>query len=480
LFEKILVANRGEIATRVMRTCREMGIRTVAVFADEDADSLHVRLADEAHRIGAGDPGQGYLRMGEIVGIAQKTGVDAIHPGYGFLAENPQFVELCEKHGLAFIGPSSASMGNAKPKNKARRLMKLIGVPVVPGSEEAIRCTDAGDLEKAVEIAEEIGWPVIVKPSGGGGGIGMRFARDREELHKAIRHACVRGERAFGISSFYIEKFLTGVKHIEFQVLADRMGNVINIGDRDCSIQRRFQKLVEETPCPVLPYLLRMKMGVAAVEIAMALKSDSLMTVEFLYSQDTREFFFNEVNCRLQVEHGITELTTGIDIVKEQIRIAAGETLPCSQEDVRFHAHAIECRITAEDPANHFLPSPGRVTRLHLPHGLGVRIDEGLTEGSEVSPHYDPMLFKILTWGRSRDEAIARMKRALRETIVEGVRTTIPFHRTALEQEHFLDGTYSTRFVKRLVGGEPAPPRRTEESFKAGEAATRTARLRLA
>lgn len=457
MFEKILVANRGEIAARVLRTCREMGIRTVAVYTDEDADALHVRLADEACRIGAGDSGQGYLQMSEIVALAERTRADAIHPGYGFLAENPQFVELCEGRGLAFIGPSSASMCNAKPKNKARRLMKMIGVPVVPGSEEAIRCSDGCDLEKAVEIAEEIGWPVIVKPSGGGGGIGMRFARDREELQKAIRHACVRGERAFGISTFYIEKFLTGVKHIEFQVLADRTGNVITIGDRDCSIQRRFQKLIEETPCPELPYLLRMKMGIAAAEIAMAIRCDSLMTVEFLYCLDSREFFFNEVNCRLQVEHGITELATGIDIVREQIRIAAGEPLNYSKEDVRLQAHAIECRITAEDPANNFLPCPGRVTRLHLPHGLGVRVDEGLVEGSEVSLHYDPMLFKVLAWGRNRDEAVARMRRAIGETVVEGIRTTIPFHRAALEHPQFLDGTYTTRFVKRLATGKVGP-----------------------
>ncbi len=451
LFDKILVANRGEIAVRVLRTCREMGIRTVAVYADDDAGSLHVRLADEVRRIESGGPGQGYLQMQEIVTIAKEARANAIHPGYGFLAENPQFVGLCEESGLSFIGPSCASMGNAKPKNKARSLMKMIGIPVVPGSEEAIRCTDGDDLDKAIETAEGIGYPVIVKPSGGGGGIGMRIARDREELLKCIRHACVRGTRAFGISSFYIEKFLPGVKHLEFQVLADRMGHVVNIGHRDCSIQRRFQKLIEETPCPALPCLLRTKMGVAAVEIAMALQSDSLMTVEFLYCQDTREFFFNEVNCRLQVEHGITELATGIDIVKEQIRIAAGESLPFSQEEIRSRQHAIECRITAEDTSKNFLPCPGRVTRLHLPHGLGVRVDEGIVEGSEISPLYDPMLFKLLTWGRTRDEAVMRMKRALRETVVEGVRTTIPFHLNALESEKFIEGTYTTRFVKRLT-----------------------------
>lgn len=451
MFDKILVANRGEIAVRVLRTCREMGIRTVAVYTDDDAGSLHIRLADEARRIESGGPGQGYLQMQELVSIAEKTRAKAIHPGYGFLAENPRFIELCDARGLAFIGPSNASMCNAKPKNKARSLMKMIGVPVVPGSEEAIRCSDPEGIRHAVGIAEEIGWPVIVKPSGGGGGIGMRIARDREEMLKAIRHAQVRGERAFGISSFYIEKFLPGAKHIESQVLADKMGHFLNIGHRDCSIQRRFQKLIEETPCPRLPYLLSMKMGIAAVEIAMALQCDSLMTVEFLYCQDTREFFFNEVNCRLQVEHGITELATGIDIVKEQIRIAAGETLPCSQEDVRFQTHAIECRITAEDPSKNFLPCPGRVTRLHLPHGLGVRVDEGIVEGSEISSLYDPMLFKLMTWGRTRDEAVMRMKRALRETVVEGVRTTIPFHLNALESEKFVEGTYTTRFVKRLT-----------------------------
>jgi pyruvate carboxylase subunit A len=459
VFEKILIANRGEIAVRVMRTCREMGIRTVAVYSDADTDALHVRLADEAYRIGPTEAAKSYLDMEAILNVAAQAHVDAIHPGYGFLSENPAFVELCTSRGIAFIGPSCTCMSRAKPKDKARRIAKAINIPVVPGSEGAIMCDEKGiGINRALEIAQAIGYPVIVKPSGGGGGIGMKIAESRTELMSAIRHATARGKKAFGLSSFYIEKYLPGVKHVEIQVIADTHGNIVHMGDRDCSIQRRFQKLIEEAPCPALTLLMRMKMGRAAIKLAGALHCDSLMTVEFLYAPQTQQFFFNEVNCRLQVEHSITELATGIDMVKEQIRIGAGEQLGFSQDHVRFQAHAMECRITAEDYRNNFLPSPGTIDHLHLPHGLGVRVDEGVDEGAEISLSYDSMIFKLITWGNTRDEALSRMRRALAETSIEGVTTTLQFHRQAIETIDFAGGNYTTDFVPKVLAHTPGSP----------------------
>jgi len=324
MFDKILIANRGEIAVRIIRTCKEMGIHTVAIYSDIDADALHVKLADEAHPVGPAEPAQSYLNMEAILNIAEKSGTEAIHPGYGFLAENPDFAEMCENRGIAFVGPPSRCMYKAKPKHKARQLMSMINVPIVPGSGEAIENSTERGWSQALEVAETIGYPVVVKPSGTGGGIGMMVARDREQLKSAVEYAEKRGKRAFGMSAFYIEKLLTGIRHVEFQVLADTKGNVIHLGDRDCSIQRRFQKLIEETPCPVLTPFLRMKMAVAAMEVARVLQYVNALTVEFLYSPETQEFYFNEINSRLQVEHCITELVTRIDIVKQQIRIACG------------------------------------------------------------------------------------------------------------------------------------------------------------
>lgn len=452
MFNKIMIANRGEIAVRVMRTCREMNIPTVAVYSDIDVNSLHVKLADESYRIGSSEASHGYLDMEEILRIAWKSHADAIHPGYGFLSENPAFVAQCNNQGITFIGPSLQCMSRAKPKEKARQTANAIGIPVVPGSNEAILCdnNDVG-IVRAIEQAETVGYPVIVKPSGGGGGIGMKIADNENELICAIRHANGRGKRAFGLSSFYIEKYLPDVKHVEIQVIADRMGNVIHVGDRDCSIQRRFQKLIEESPCPVLPQEIRGTMSDAAIKVATALGCDSLMTVEFLYVPATHQFFFNEVNCRLQVEHSISELVTGIDMVREQIRIAAGEKLGLSQSDVAFTGHALECRITAEDSTNNFLPCPGMISNLHLPHGPSVRVDEGIYEGIEISLSYDPMICKIITWGKNRHEAVSRMKRALNETEVGGIMTTLPFHRRALDTDGFADGTYTTNFVKTMT-----------------------------
>ncbi|MBM4462348.1 MAG: acetyl-CoA carboxylase biotin carboxylase subunit [Chloroflexi bacterium] len=448
MFDKILIANRGEIAVRIIRTCKEMGIRTVAIHSDIDAEALHVKLADEAHCVGPAEAAQSYLNMKTILNVAEASGAQAIHPGYGFLAENPDFAEMCEQRGIAFIGPPSRCMYKAKPKHKARQLMSLINIPVAPGSGEAIEDSTEKGWKQALEVATTIGFPVVVKPTGTGGGIGMVVAKDGDQLKNAIEYAEKRGKRAFGISAFYIEKFLPGIRHVEFQVLADRKGNVIHLGDRDCSIQRRFQKLVEETPCPVMTPFLRMKMAVAAMEIARALQYVNAMTVEFLYSPETQEFYFNEINSRLQVEHCITELVTRVDIVKQQIKIAAGEQLGYTQDDIRFGTHAIECRINAEDPLHDFRPSSGTISRLRFPHGLGVRIDEGVYEGYEVPFYYDSLLVKLAAWGKTRDEAIGRMRRAINEMVVEGIQTTLPFHRTVMDDEQFQKGQYTTAFVE--------------------------------
>lgn len=449
MFHKIIIANRGEIAVRVIRTCQEMGIRTVAVYSDVDADSLHVRLADEAYPLGPAEAGQTYLDADKILEIAERSEAEALHPGYGFLAENPEFVERCEKQGLTFIGPPSQSMYKAKPKHNARHLMRMLNIPVVPGYDQTLVDSTTGRVEQIQDIADNIGYPVIVKPSGGGGGIGMVTAQTREELVNAIHSVEERGQKIFGISSFYVEKFLTGVKHIEFQVLADKHGNVLHLGERDCSIQRRFQKLIEEAPCQILSPRLRMKMGAAALDIALALQYVNALTVEFFYLPETQEFYFNEVNTRLQVEHCVTELISGIDIVKEQIRIAAGEQLTYTQDDINLRTHAIECRITAEDVMRNFLPNPGTITRLRLPQGLGLRIDEGIYEGYQVPFYYDPLLLKLMAWGKTREDAIARMKRALNEIRIEGIKTNIPFHRTVMDDTVFQAGRHTTDFVEK-------------------------------
>jgi len=449
MFKKILVANRGEIAVRVIRTCRDMGIRTATVYTDVDADALHVRLADEVYSIGAADVGNSYLNPEKIFEVARASQADAVHPGYGFLAENPDFVEMCEQRGLTFIGPPSRSMRKVKPKHIARELMRLLNIPVVPGhAQNPLTSTIAG-LRQVEEVAEGIGYPVLIKPSGGGGGIGMAIARNREELDDAVRTVEVRGQKLFGVAAFYVEKLITNFKHIEFQVLADKHGNVIHLGERDCSVQRRFQKLIEEAPCSILSPRLRMKMGAAALDIALAMQYVNAMTVEFFYTPQTQEFYFNEVNTRLQVEHCVTEVTTGVDIVKEQIRIAADEPLAYNQDDIIRHRYAIECRVTAEDVSRNFLPAPGTVTSLQLPHGIGLRIDEGIHQGYRVPFYYDPLLLKIMAWGKTRDEALQRMKRGLSEMRIEGIQTNLPFHRLALNDDLFQTGAYTTDFIQR-------------------------------
>lgn len=447
MFRKIMIANRGEIAVRVIRTCKEMGIHTVAVYSDADRNALHVQLADEAYHIGPPEALHSYLNVDRILEAAIRSKVDAIHPGYGFLAENPHFAEMCERHGIVFIGPPSQCMYKVKPKDRARQLMKMLNIPVVPGTDEAMTVSSGGQLAPVEEVAESVGYPVIVKPAGGGGGIGMAVARDKQELRNVVRYVEDMGKKAFGVPSFYIEKFLTGVKHVEIQVLADRYGNVIHLGERDCSVQRRYQKLIEEAPCQILSPHLRMKMCVAALDVAVALQYVNALTVEFLYIPATQEFYFNEVNSRLQVEHCVTELAANVDIVKEQIRIAAGEQLSYSQDEVGLNAHAIQCRIVAEDPSRDFFPSPGVITRLRFPHGLGVRVDEGIYEGYEVPFYYDSLLFKLLVRGKTRDEAISRMKRALAETKIEGIQTNVPFFQVVLEDEVFKSGQYTVDFV---------------------------------
>ncbi|MCX7982361.1 MAG: acetyl-CoA carboxylase biotin carboxylase subunit [Syntrophales bacterium] len=443
-FNKILIANRGEIAVRIIRACREMGIKSAVVFSDADHDSLHVKLADESYEIGPAPAEASYLCIDKIIDVAKRIEAEAIHPGYGFLAENPALAEKCESEGIVFIGPPSHCMAKAKPKNRARELMRMINIPVTPGFDEAVKDGSPKEIDKAREIASALGYPVIVKPSGGGGGIGIMKVNNDKELVTSIEKTERRGKSAFGTSYFYIEKFIDNVKHIEFQVLADRHGNVIHLGERDCSIQRRFQKLIEEAPCPLMTPFWRMKMGAAAIDVALALEYVGALTVEFFYLPEERKFYFNEINCRLQVEHGITEAITGIDIVKEQIRIAQGEELAIGQDEIKFLGHALECRINAEDARRNFLPSPGKITKLHLPHGPGIRVDEGIYEGYSIPYYYDSLIMKVISFGKERLEAISRMKRALQELTLEGPKTTVPFHLVALEEESFLRGDYTT------------------------------------
>ncbi len=446
MFHKILVANRGEIALRAVRECKEMKIRSVAIYSDADADALFVKQADESYPLGDPTPINSYLNIEKIIDIAKRCEAEAIYPGYGFLSENPLFVEACEQNGIKFIGPPSESMRRAKPKDRSRKLMKENGIPVAAGTDEAIE--DASGIAGAIKSVEEIGYPVIIKPSGAGGGIGIKIATNDDELLEAMKYAESRGKSAFGISAFYIEKYIPRAKHIEFQIMADAKGNVIYVSERECSVQRRFQKLIEEAPSPIMTPELRKQMGESAVQAAKLLKYVNALTVEFTYSVDTGEYFFNEVNTRLQVEHPLTELITGINLVKEQIKIAAGEDLGYTQDDIKLQGWAIECRINAEDPIKGFLPSPGKITAYQPPGSFGVRVDNGIYAGYTVPFYYDPLMVKLLTWGRDRDEAVSCMIRALSEFNIEGVKTNIPFHIVALQDESFIRGDYTTKFVE--------------------------------
>jgi acetyl-CoA carboxylase biotin carboxylase subunit len=441
MFEKILVANRGEIALRVMRTCKEMGIASVAIYSDVDKNALHTRYADEAYHVGPSPSLQSYLNADKIIEISKEIGAGAIHPGYGFLAENPEFAFKCTENKIIFIGPDYWAMAKSGDKIASRKFVKKEGIPVTPGSDEAVENDDA------LEIAKEIGFPVILKSSAGGGGISMGVVEKKEDLLKQLEIARSTSLSAFGNPNIFIEKYLIKPRHIEFQILADKHGNIIHLGERECSIQRRFQKLIEEAPSVAVDEKTREEIGERAVEIARLAEYTNAGTIEFLY--DGKEFYFNEVNARLQVEHPVTEMITAKDLVKDQIKIASGEALDYSQKDIQYKGWAMECRINAEDPYNNFLPSPGIITRYEPPSSIGVRIDSGLVTGSEIPTYYDSLFAKIIAWGDTRETVVERMKRALREMHVAGIETNIPFHLKVLEDKSFKKGDIDTTFINR-------------------------------
>ncbi|HMV26991.1 MAG TPA: acetyl-CoA carboxylase biotin carboxylase subunit [bacterium] len=439
--KKILIANRGEIAIRVIRACREMNIKTVAVFSEADRTAAHVRLADEAYCIGEPPSNKSYLRMDKIIEVAKKSGADAIHPGYGFLSENEDFADLVIQNGIIFIGPSSEAMAQMGSKTAARTLAKKMNVPTVPGTESGIK-----DKNEAITIAEKIGFPVLIKAAAGGGGKGMRVVQKIEELSEAIDRARGEALNAFGDDTVFIEKYVTKPRHIEIQIIGDQHGNMVYLGERECSIQRRHQKVIEEAPSAIVTPEMRKRMGESAVRLAQAVNYYNAGTMEFLVDADMN-FYFLEMNTRLQVEHPVTEMVTGIDIVKEQIRIASGEPLSFRQEDIRIHGHAIESRIYAEDCENNFAPSIGRIEHLEPSYGPGIREDSGVFEGDTIQIYYDPMISKLAAWGPTREEAINRMRRSLREYAIVGVETTIPFCLFVMENEKFRSGDFDTSFV---------------------------------
>lgn len=440
---KVLVANRGEIAVRVMRTCRERGIETVAVFSEPDRAALHVRMADEAYFLGPAPASASYLDAERILDAAAKSGADAVHPGYGFLSENADFAKACADAGVRFIGPSPEAIRSMGDKTRARSLMMKAGVPMAPGTPDAVETVEA-----AASAAQEIGYPVLIKAAAGGGGKGMRIVRDADSFSRAYEMARSEARSSFGDGRVFVEKFIEEPRHIEFQILADMHGHVLHLFERECSIQRRHQKVIEEAPSSILTPELRERMGQAAVAAASACGYVNAGTVEFLVDAD-QNFYFMEMNTRLQVEHPVTEWVTGLDLVAEQIRVAQGEPLGFDQTDVAIHGHAVECRVYAEDPENNFLPDPGRLIRHAAPSGPGVRVDAGVEEGGRVEIHYDPMISKLTAWGRTREEAIHRMVRALDEYSIAGVRTTIPFCRYVMTHDAFVSGAFSTRFVEK-------------------------------
>jgi acetyl-CoA carboxylase biotin carboxylase subunit len=444
MFKKVLIANRGEIATRIIWACKELGIRTVAVFSEADRDSLHVRFADEAVCIGPPPSTKSYLNIPHVISAAEIMNVDAIHPGYGFLAENAYFAEVCEACNIKFIGPSAESIQLMGDKARARAAMKAAGVPITPGFDGIIE-----DEQEAIDIADQIGYPVIIKASAGGGGRGMRIVRDREELLTALASAQHEAQVAFNNPAIYIERYIQAARHIEIQVLGDRHGNVLHLGERECSIQRRHQKLIEEAPSSVLTPEMRREMGEVAVKACREIGYYSAGTMEFLVDEN-RNFYFMEMNTRIQVEHPVTEFITNTDLVREQILIAAGEPLEFGQEDIVFSGHSIECRINAESPVT-FAPSPGLITAMNLPGGPGVRVDTAAYPGWVVPPHYDSLIAKLVVHHRTRDMAIARMKRALEAMIVEGIETTVPIHQQVFADPDFIAGNISTSFMDRFL-----------------------------
>ncbi|PWR70539.1 acetyl-CoA carboxylase biotin carboxylase subunit [Methanospirillum lacunae] len=440
-FDKILIANRGEIAIRVMRACRELGIDTVAIYSEADKNSLFVHYADEAFPVGPAPPSKSYLNMERIIAVAKTAGAEAIHPGYGFLAENAAFSGLCEEEGITFIGPKKKTIAAMGSKIRSKQTMKDAGVPVLPGTDGGI-----DDISKAAKIADEIGYPVIVKASAGGGGIGMQIVHDPSEIEQAIEGAMRIAESAFGDRTVFIEKYLQKPRHVEVQVFCDEHNNGVHMFERECSIQRRHQKLIEEAPCPVMTPELRERMTDSALKVADAADYVNAGTVEFLY--DNGNYYFMEMNTRLQVEHTITELITGIDLVRQQIVVAAGDPLEYAQEDITIRGHAIECRINAEDPLNNFAADPGKIVRYRSPGGPGIRLDSGIHAGYTIPPHYDSMIAKLCAWGMNRDLAIARMRRAIYEYVILGVKTTLPLHHAIMHNPEFISGNTSTHFLQ--------------------------------
>ncbi len=451
MFKKVLIANRGEIALRVIWACKELGIKTVAVYSEADRHSLHVRFADQAVCIGPPRSVESYLNIPAIISAAEVTGADAVHPGYGFLSESSYLAEICEACNIKFIGPGPQAIRLMGDKSRAKKAMMKAGVPVIPGSPGVVE-----DEEAATRVARETGFPVILKAAAGGGGRGMRIVRQVEELAPALRAAQAEAAAAFGVPDVYIEKYVEAPRHIEIQIMADSKGNVVHLGERECSIQRRHQKLIEEAPSPVMTEKLRRRMGRTAVEAAAAVQYVNAGTIEFLLD-DTGNYYFMEMNTRIQVEHGVTELVTRRDLVKEQLHVAAGGTLSFAQKDVTFEGHAIECRVNAEDPVT-FVPSPGTIRSFFLPGGPGVRADTAAHEGCEISPYYDSMIAKLMVHGRDRREAIARMRRSLDAVVIEGIKTTVPLHRRIMDDPDFQAGRFNTKFMERFqVPKKPAP-----------------------
>ena len=446
MFDKILIANRGEIAVRIIRACREMGIKTVAVFSEPDREALHTQLADEAVCIGSAKVGDSYLDMNNIISAAVEKRAQAIHPGFGFLSENSMFAGVCKDCNIKFIGPKGSVIDALGNKANARQMMINAGVPVIPGSDGVI-----ADVDGAYKMADKLGYPVIVKASAGGGGKGIRIVRKKEDLKEAFLSAQIETKAAFGDDSMYMEKLIEGARHVEVQILGDSFGNVIHLGERDCSLQRKNQKVLEETPCEVLSEATRAKICESAVKAAKAAGYENAGTIEFLYDEDSDKYYFMEMNTRVQVEHPITEMVTGVDIVKEQIRIAAGEKLSYRQDDIRISGHAIECRINAENPSRNFAPCPGMIDYLLMPSGgIGLRVDSAIYQGYEIPPYYDSMLAKVIVHGKDREEAIAKMKRALYEFVIEGVDTNIEYQNKILNNKKFEKCQYNTSFLENV------------------------------
>lgn len=447
MFKKVLIANRGEIAIRIIRACRELGVRTVAVYSEADKEAMHVKLADEAYYIGPAPSNQSYLSVPAIITVATNAGADAIHPGYGFLAENPFFAEACRQWNIAFIGPNPEAIRAMGMKDASKALMRKAGVPTIPGSDGLVQ----SEVE-ALGVAEEIGYPVMVKATAGGGGRGIRIAHNAEELVQALQKAASEAGAAFGNAAVFVEKFIQVGRHIEVQVLGDKHGNIVHLGERECSIQRRRQKMLEEAPAPCLTEETRQRIRQAGVRAAQAVGYDNAGTVEMIYDELSGEFYFLEMNTRIQVEHPVSEAVTGIDLVKAQIRVAAGEPLPWRQEDIVIRGHAIECRVNAEDPDNKLYPSTGTVEALAIPGGPWTRWDGMLYAGYKMMPFYDSLVGKLIVWGENREDAIAKMQRALSEFRVEGIKTTVPVHQRILASEDFRTGRFSTEWLEGFLG----------------------------